>query len=76
MQFPPSSRHFIPLWSEYSPQHSVLKNPQPMLFFQIKLNLLSLATVTLRTPLSSWDKFDTDLEFETLTAEVTNVTSF
>jgi hypothetical protein len=25
MQFSPASSHFIPLWSEYSPQHPVLK---------------------------------------------------
>jgi hypothetical protein len=28
MQFPPISRHIIPLWSKYSPQHPVLKHPQ------------------------------------------------
>jgi hypothetical protein len=30
MQFPPTSRHSIPLWSKYSPQHPVLKHPQFM----------------------------------------------
>jgi hypothetical protein len=30
MQFPPISRHFIPLWSKYSPRHPVLKHPQFM----------------------------------------------
>jgi hypothetical protein len=29
MQFPPISRHMIPLWSN-SPQHPVLKHPQSM----------------------------------------------
>jgi hypothetical protein len=28
--FSPSSCHFIPLWSKYSPQHPVLKHPQFM----------------------------------------------
>jgi hypothetical protein len=28
MQLSPPSRHFIPLWSKYSPQHPVLKHPQ------------------------------------------------
>jgi hypothetical protein len=28
MQFSPPSRHFIPLWSKYPPQHPVLKHPQ------------------------------------------------
>jgi hypothetical protein len=32
MYFCPPSRHFIPLWSKYSPQHPVLKHPQSMLF--------------------------------------------
>jgi hypothetical protein len=30
MQFSPPSRHSIPLWSKYSPQHLVLKHPQFM----------------------------------------------
>jgi hypothetical protein len=30
MQFSPTSCHFIPLRSKYSPQHSVLKHPQSM----------------------------------------------
>jgi hypothetical protein len=30
MQFSPASRHFIPLWSKYSPRHPVLKHPQFM----------------------------------------------
>jgi hypothetical protein len=30
MQFPPNSRHIIPLRSKYSPQHPVLKHPQSM----------------------------------------------
>jgi hypothetical protein len=29
MQFSPTSYHFIPLWSKYSPQHPALKHPQP-----------------------------------------------
>jgi hypothetical protein len=29
MQFSLPSRHFIPLWSKYPPQHPVLKHPQP-----------------------------------------------
>jgi hypothetical protein len=28
MQSSQPSRHFIPLWSKYSPQHPVLKHPQ------------------------------------------------
>jgi hypothetical protein len=28
MQFSPTSCHFIPLWSKYSPQHPVFKHPQ------------------------------------------------
>jgi hypothetical protein len=28
MQFSPTSYHFIPLWSKYSPQHPVLKHPE------------------------------------------------
>jgi hypothetical protein len=28
MQLSPLSRHFIPFWSKYSPQHLVLKHPQ------------------------------------------------
>jgi hypothetical protein len=32
MQFSPPSRHFIPLWSKYPPQHSVLKHPQTTCF--------------------------------------------
>jgi hypothetical protein len=35
MQFPSISRHIIPLWSKYSPQHSVLKHPQSM-FLNVK----------------------------------------
>jgi hypothetical protein len=31
MQFPPNSRHFISLWTRYSPQHSVLKHPLQLL---------------------------------------------
>jgi hypothetical protein len=30
MQLFPTSRHFISLWSKYSPQHPVLKHPQSM----------------------------------------------
>jgi hypothetical protein len=30
MQFSPPSRHFVPLWSKYPPQHLVLKHPQPI----------------------------------------------
>jgi hypothetical protein len=30
MQLSPPSRHSIPLWSKYSPQHPVLKHPQFM----------------------------------------------
>jgi hypothetical protein len=30
MQFPPISRHIIPLRSKYSPQHPVFKHPQSM----------------------------------------------
>jgi hypothetical protein len=30
MQFPPFSRHLIPLRSKYPPQHPVLKHPQSM----------------------------------------------
>jgi hypothetical protein len=30
IQIPPISRHIIPLWSKYSPQHPVLKHPQSM----------------------------------------------
>jgi hypothetical protein len=30
MQFSPTSCHFIPLRSKYSPEHSVLKHPQSM----------------------------------------------
>jgi hypothetical protein len=28
MQLPQISRHIIPLWSKYSPQHPLLKHPQ------------------------------------------------
>jgi hypothetical protein len=28
MQFSPTSCHFIPLWSKYSPKHPVFKYPQ------------------------------------------------
>jgi hypothetical protein len=30
MQFPPPTRHLIPLRSKYPPQHPVLKHPQSM----------------------------------------------
>jgi hypothetical protein len=36
MQFTPPSRHFIPLWSKYSPQHPVLKHPQFMFLTEMK----------------------------------------
>jgi hypothetical protein len=32
MQFPPVSRHIIPLRSKYSPQHPVLKHPQTAIY--------------------------------------------
>jgi hypothetical protein len=32
MQSSPASRHFLPLRSKYSPQHPVLRYPQPVLF--------------------------------------------
>jgi len=32
MQSSPASCHILPLSSKYSPQHPVLKHPQPMLF--------------------------------------------
>jgi hypothetical protein len=31
MQFSPTSCHFIPLWSKYSPQHPIFKHPQSTL---------------------------------------------
>jgi hypothetical protein len=33
-QFSPSSCHFIPLWSKYSPRHPVLKHPQTRWYFR------------------------------------------
>jgi hypothetical protein len=48
MQFSPTSCHFIPLWSKYSPHHPVLKHPQSTFLPQCRrpnfkpiLNLLS-----------------------------------
>jgi hypothetical protein len=35
MQFSPTSRHFIPLRSKYSPQHPVLKHP-PSMFLNVR----------------------------------------
>jgi hypothetical protein len=46
MQFSPPSCHFIPLWSEYPPQHLVLKHPQQVKNSQYKSKLLILCGVT------------------------------
>jgi hypothetical protein len=45
-QFPQISRHIIPLWSKYSPQHPVLKHPQSM-FLPYYLLLLRIWFVRL-----------------------------
>jgi hypothetical protein len=36
MQSSPASRHFLPLKSKYSPQHSVLKHPRSMFSLSLR----------------------------------------
>jgi hypothetical protein len=36
MQFSPTSRHFIPLWSKHSLQHLVLKHPQSVFLLNVR----------------------------------------
>jgi hypothetical protein len=45
MQFSPTSRHFISLWSKYSPQHPVLKHPQVICLLTF-LNTLDIKKIT------------------------------
>jgi hypothetical protein len=40
MQLSPPSRHSIPLWPKYSPQHPVLKHPQFM-FLNVNFNAIN-----------------------------------
>jgi hypothetical protein len=48
MQFSPVSYHFIPLQSNYSPQHLVLKHPQSV-FLEGALNVRDQASHPYRT---------------------------
>jgi hypothetical protein len=53
MQLSPPSRHSIPLWSKYSPQHPVLKHPQFYLSKIVKL-LISIKSHPSWRMASSW----------------------
>jgi hypothetical protein len=46
MPFSPISRHFISLWTKYSPQHPVLKHPQSIIsLYNINRLIFEMDTV-------------------------------
>jgi hypothetical protein len=50
MQFPPISRHIIPLRPKYYPQHPVVKHPRPIAQIkknsEVKIKVASLSVVS------------------------------
>jgi hypothetical protein len=66
MQFSPTSHHFIPLWSNYSPHHPGLKHPQSMflpllnmlMYEWMKLSIMRYTKITFCMKLFCMLKYD------------------
>jgi hypothetical protein len=67
MQSSPVSRHFLPLRSIYSPQHPVLKHPQPMLLPCDRPTLLDQCNRDIyRRRVAEWYKLFAEFRFTAL----------